>query len=98
MNDYVKIVLNSANNISGFDGECTIVGIRVEFGDEKGIGVGGDIFVYLNTVFGSQLFAVANPVDCRLWNSIYYDLNGYRLDFLEGLKRFRNSNKHWALF
>jgi hypothetical protein len=70
---------------------------RVEFGDDKGVGVGCDVFVYLNTVFGSQLFAIANPVDCWLWNSIYYNLNDYRLVFLEGLERFRYFYKHWTL-
>jgi hypothetical protein len=71
---------------------------RVEFGDDKGVGVCGDVFVYLYTVFGSKLFAVANPVDCWLWDSFYYNLNGYRLVFLEGLKRFRYSYKDWTLF
>jgi len=39
---------------------------RVEFGDDKGVGVGCDVFVYLNTVFGSQLFA-SIVTDSSFW-------------------------------
>ena len=67
------------NNIGCFDSDGAIMDGRVEFRDGKGIGIGSNIFWNLDTIFGSKLLAITNPV--KGWLGIcldnYFDRNGF---------------------